>query len=72
MCRPKAKAPPQETLLKLEKEGTFNTESHESSMFVFKLGLSKLQSCVLMNGLVHEANEVLLTNLISWSYMLYV
>lgn len=37
-------------------------------MFVFKLGLSKLQSCILMNGLVHEPNEVLRTNRILWSY----
>lgn len=59
---PKAKTPPQDALLKLEKEGTFSKESHESSMFVFKLGLSKLQSCVLMNGLVHEPNEEAVIN----------
>ena len=35
-------------------------ESQESSMFVFKLGVAKLQCCLLMNGLVFDSNEVLL------------
>ncbi|KAK3016326.1 hypothetical protein RJ639_007306, partial [Escallonia herrerae] len=59
---PKAKSPPQDTLLKLEKEQTFNELSLESSMFIFKLGLAKLQCCLLMNGLVHEPNEEALLN----------
>lgn len=29
-------------------------------MFVFKLGLAKLQCCLLMNGLVFDSNQVLL------------
>ncbi|KAK3011338.1 hypothetical protein RJ639_011725, partial [Escallonia herrerae] len=59
---PKAKSPPQDTLLKLEKEQTFNELSQESSVFIFKLGLAKLQCCLLMNGLVHEPNEEALLN----------
>lgn len=58
-CRPKAKTPPQDMLLKLEKEKTFMDQSQESSMFVFKLGLTKLKCCLLMNGLVSESSEVL-------------
>ncbi|CAL5400847.1 unnamed protein product [Camellia sinensis] len=56
---PKAKSPSQDALLKLETEQTFTELSQESSMFVFKLGLVKLQCCLLMNGLVVDANEVL-------------
>ncbi|CAK9160518.1 unnamed protein product [Ilex paraguariensis] len=59
---PKAKDPPQDTLLKLEKDQTFNELSQESSMFVFKLGLAKLQCCLLMNGLVYDSNEEALMN----------
>lgn len=59
---PKAKTPPQDTLLKLEKERTFNELSQESSLFVFKLGLAKLECCFLMNGLVHDSNEEALMN----------
>lgn len=59
-CRPKAKSPPQDLLLKLEKEQTFKELSQESSMFVFRLGLAKLQCCLLMNGLVYDSSEVLL------------
>ncbi|PSS26754.1 UDP-glucose:glycoprotein like [Actinidia chinensis var. chinensis] len=59
---PKATSPPQDTLLKLEKEKTFNDLSQESSMFVFKLGLTKVQYCLLMNGLVTDANEDALMN----------
>ncbi|GFY94719.1 similar to EMS-MUTAGENIZED BRI1 SUPPRESSOR 1 [Actinidia rufa] len=55
---PKATSPPQDTLLKLEKEQTFSELSQESSMFVFKLGLNKLRCCLLMNGLVIDANEI--------------
>lgn len=57
-CRPKAKSPPQDLLLKLEKEQTFKELSLETSMFVFKLGLAKRQCCLLMNGLVLDSNEV--------------
>ncbi|GMP71579.1 hypothetical protein CsSME_00029927 [Camellia sinensis var. sinensis] len=63
---PKAKSPPQDALLKLETEQTFTELSQESSMFVFKLGLVKLQCCLLMNGLVVDANEIS----VSMSYML--
>lgn len=59
-CRPKAKSPPQDTLLKLEKERTSDERSQGSSMFVFKLGLDKLKCSLLMNGLVHDPTEVLL------------
>lgn len=58
-CRPKAKFPPQELLLKLEKEQTFGELAQETSMFVFKLGLARLECCSLMNGLVVDSNEVL-------------
>uniref|UniRef100_A0A2P2MAC6 Uncharacterized protein MANES_10G121900 n=1 Tax=Rhizophora mucronata TaxID=61149 RepID=A0A2P2MAC6_RHIMU len=58
----KAKSPPQDILLKLERELTYKETSQESSMFVFKLGLSKLQCCLLMNGLVIDASEEALMN----------
>lgn len=53
----KDKFPPQEMLLKLEKEGKFKGDAEMSSHFVYKLGLSKLQCCLLLNGLVYESNE---------------
>ncbi|URE03054.1 udp-glucose glycoprotein [Musa troglodytarum] len=53
----KAKSPPHDTLLKLEKELTYKEEGDGSSLFVFKLGLSRLECCLLMNGLVYEANQ---------------
>lgn len=56
--RSKAKSPPQEILLKLEKEQTFKELSQESSLFVFKLGVGKLQCSLLMNGLVLDSSEV--------------
>ncbi|XP_044490237.1 UDP-glucose:glycoprotein glucosyltransferase isoform X2 [Mangifera indica] len=59
---PKAKSPPQDLLLKLEKEQTLKEQSQETTMFVFKLGLAKLQSCLLMNGLVYDSNEETLIN----------
>ncbi|XP_071724923.1 LOW QUALITY PROTEIN: UDP-glucose:glycoprotein glucosyltransferase-like [Rutidosis leptorrhynchoides] len=59
---PKAKSPPQELLLKLEKDQAFKELSQESSMTVFKLGLNKKQCCLLMNGLVIDANEEALMN----------
>ncbi|KAJ8572608.1 hypothetical protein K7X08_009119 [Anisodus acutangulus] len=57
-----AKTPPQDTLLKLEKEHTFKELSEESSLFVFKLGLAKRQCCLLFNGLVHDPTEEALMN----------
>ncbi|RVX04636.1 UDP-glucose:glycoprotein glucosyltransferase [Vitis vinifera] len=54
---PKAKTPPQDILLKLQKEQNFKELSQESSIFVLELGLSKLQCCLLMNGLVFDTNE---------------
>ncbi|KAI3445630.1 hypothetical protein Pfo_002295 [Paulownia fortunei] len=59
---PRAKSPPQDTLLRLEKEQTLNELSQESSMFAFKLGLTKLECSLLMNGLVYEPNEEALIN----------
>ncbi|XVE93241.1 hypothetical protein REPUB_Repub01dG0173400 [Reevesia pubescens] len=59
---PKAKSPPQEILLKLEKEQTFKELSQESSLFVFKLGVGKLQCSLLMNGLVFDSSEEALIN----------
>ncbi|KAJ9158912.1 hypothetical protein P3X46_024455 [Hevea brasiliensis] len=59
---PQATSPPQDILLKLEKEKTNNELSQESSMFVFKLGLYKLKSCLLMNGLVFDSSEEALMN----------
>lgn len=58
-CRPKVKSPPQEILLKLEKEPELKELSQESSKLVFKLGLSKIQCSLLMNGLVVDPNEVM-------------
>ncbi|KAG5548754.1 hypothetical protein RHGRI_014196 [Rhododendron griersonianum] len=58
----KVQSPPQDTLLKLEKELTFNELSQESSMFAFKLGLANLQCCLLMNGLVLDSTEDALMN----------
>ncbi|KAK1430222.1 hypothetical protein QVD17_12804 [Tagetes erecta] len=59
---PKAKTPPQDTLLKLEKDQSFRESSQESSLFVFKLGMAKLGCSLLMNGLVHSYNEEALMN----------
>ncbi|KAM6554272.1 hypothetical protein CsatB_015034 [Cannabis sativa] len=59
---PKAKSPPQDLLLKLEKEQTFKELSVETSLFVFKLGLAKLQCSLLMNGLVIDSKEEALIN----------
>ncbi|KAJ7002680.1 UDP-glucose:glycoprotein glucosyltransferase isoform X1 [Populus alba x Populus x berolinensis] len=59
---PKVKTPPQDILLKLAKEQTYKELSQESSMFVFKLGLNKLQCCLLMNGLVFDSSEEVLMN----------
>ncbi|XP_019425825.1 PREDICTED: UDP-glucose:glycoprotein glucosyltransferase-like [Lupinus angustifolius] len=54
---PKVSTPPQEILQKLENEQKLKGLSQESSMFVFKLGLSKLQCSLLMNGLVIDPTE---------------
>ncbi|KAL6178989.1 hypothetical protein ACLB2K_050505 [Fragaria x ananassa] len=59
---PKVKSPPQGILLKLEREQTYKERAHESTIFVFKLGLAKLQCCLLMNGLVLDSNEEALIN----------
>lgn len=56
--RSNAKSHPQDVLLKLQKENVYKQEAEESSRFVHKLGLYKLQCCLLMNGFVHEASEV--------------
>ncbi|KAK9048740.1 hypothetical protein SSX86_032293, partial [Deinandra increscens subsp. villosa] len=58
----KAKTPPQDTLLKLEKDHSFLESSQASSLFVFKLGLAKLECSLLMNGLVHNYDEEALMN----------
>ncbi|KAF9685018.1 hypothetical protein SADUNF_Sadunf03G0010600 [Salix dunnii] len=59
---PKVKSPPQDILLKLAKEQTYKELSQESSLFVFKLGLNKLECCLLMNGLVFDSSEEVLMN----------
>lgn len=59
---PKVKSPPQEILLKLEKEPELKELSQESSNFVFKLGLSNIECSLLMNGLVIDPNEEALLN----------
>ncbi|KAL0365044.1 UNVERIFIED_CONTAM: UDP-glucose:glycoprotein glucosyltransferase [Sesamum angustifolium] len=59
---PKAKSPPQDTLQKLEKEQKWNELAQESSLFAFKLGLTKLECSLLMNGLVSDPNEEALIN----------
>ncbi|KAL0920817.1 hypothetical protein M5K25_009987 [Dendrobium thyrsiflorum] len=53
----KAKSPPQDMLLKVEKEPKYKEEAEGTTHFVYKLGLSKLQCCLLLNGLVHEPSE---------------
>ncbi|RDY03533.1 UDP-glucose:glycoprotein glucosyltransferase, partial [Mucuna pruriens] len=58
----KVKSPPQEILLKLYKDQKLKEMSQESSKFVFKLGLSKLQCSLLMNGLVIDPTEEALVN----------
>jgi UDP-glucose:glycoprotein glucosyltransferase len=55
-----AKSHPQDVLLKLLKESSYKQEAEENSRFVHKLGLYKLQCCLLMNGLVQESNEVII------------
>ncbi|KMS95940.1 hypothetical protein BVRB_003480 isoform A [Beta vulgaris subsp. vulgaris] len=57
-----SKSPPQDVLLKLEKEKSFEDVAKESSMLVFNLGLSKRKCCLLMNGLVYNSNEEALLN----------
>ncbi|KAL3638178.1 hypothetical protein CASFOL_018048 [Castilleja foliolosa] len=59
---PVVKSPPQDTLLKLEKEQTWKELSQESSVSAFKLGLTKLGCSLLFNGLVHEPSEESLLN----------
>ncbi|XP_012568016.1 UDP-glucose:glycoprotein glucosyltransferase [Cicer arietinum] len=59
---PKVKSPPQEILLKLEKDPELKELSQESSKLVFKLGLSKIKCPLLMNGLVIDPNEEALLN----------
>nr|GEV63748.1 UDP-glucose:glycoprotein glucosyltransferase [Tanacetum cinerariifolium] len=59
---PKAKTPPQDTLFKIEKDQSSCKSSQESSLFVFKLGMSKMECSSLMNGLVHSSNEEALTS----------
>ncbi|KHN06495.1 UDP-glucose:glycoprotein glucosyltransferase [Glycine soja] len=58
----KVKSPPQEILLKLYKNQKLKELSQESSKFVFKLGLSKLQCSLLMNGLVIDPTKEALIN----------
>ncbi|KAI5390090.1 hypothetical protein KIW84_075422 [Lathyrus oleraceus] len=61
---PKVKSPPQEILLKLKKGPELKELSQESSKTVFKLGLSKIQCSLLMNGLfIDPAEEALLNAL---------
>ncbi|KAL8535987.1 hypothetical protein ACS0TY_011576 [Phlomoides rotata] len=59
---PRVISPPQDTLLRVEKDQNLNELFQESSMFAFKLGLTTLECSLLMNGLVHEPNEEALIN----------
>ncbi|XP_047173369.1 UDP-glucose:glycoprotein glucosyltransferase [Vigna umbellata] len=59
---PKVKSPPQEILVKLENEPELKKLSQESSMLAFKLGLSKTDCSLLMNGLVIDPTEDALLN----------
>ncbi|TKY71358.1 UDP-glucose:glycoprotein glucosyltransferase [Spatholobus suberectus] len=59
---PKVKSPPQEILIKLEKETELKKLSQKSSMLVFKLGWSKIHCSLLMNGLVIDPTEEALLN----------
>ncbi|KAL2342225.1 hypothetical protein Fmac_010165 [Flemingia macrophylla] len=59
---PKVKSPPQEILRKLKAEPEWKELSQESSMLVFKLGLSKIHCSLLMNGLVIDPTEDSLLN----------
>ncbi|CAJ1963680.1 unnamed protein product [Sphenostylis stenocarpa] len=59
---PKVKSPPHEILLKLEKESELKELSQESSMLVFKLGLSNTHCSLLMNGLVIDPTEEAIMN----------
>ncbi|XWS55878.1 hypothetical protein CRYUN_Cryun09bG0037800 [Craigia yunnanensis] len=54
-----SKPPPQEILVKLEKEQTFKELSQESSLFAFKLGVVKPQCCLLMDFLVFDSSEII-------------
>ncbi|KAL2942987.1 UDP-glucose:glycoprotein glucosyltransferase [Bienertia sinuspersici] len=58
----KSQSPPQDVLLKLDKQKDFEDVAQESSMFVFKLGLSKSKCCLLLNGLVYNSDEETLLN----------
>ncbi|KAK9134686.1 hypothetical protein Syun_014016 [Stephania yunnanensis] len=58
----KVKSPPQDVLLKVEKELMFKEKADESSLFMYSLGLSKLQCCLLMNGIVYQPTEDALVN----------
>ncbi|CAI0375267.1 unnamed protein product, partial [Linum tenue] len=59
---PKARSHPQDMLLKLLKDQTYKESSQESSMSVFKLGLSQMKCPLLMNGLVADSTEEALMN----------
>ncbi|KAI4342257.1 hypothetical protein MLD38_026900 [Melastoma candidum] len=59
---PKTKTPPQDILLKLERDQSFQLTAQESSIFVYKLGFGNGGCHLLMNGLVLEANEEALLN----------
>ncbi|GKD98736.1 UDP-glucose:glycoprotein glucosyltransferase, partial [Tanacetum coccineum] len=55
----KEKTPPQDNLLKIEKDQSFRKSSQESSLFIFKLGMSKLECSFLMNGLINSRTDIL-------------
>ncbi|KAJ9552536.1 hypothetical protein OSB04_016581 [Centaurea solstitialis] len=48
---PLAKTPPEDTLLKLEKDQSFLEPTQASSLFIFKLGVAKLECSLLMKDL---------------------
>lgn len=53
----KSNSPPQEILLKMKNELTFKERADQSTFFVYKLGLSRMQPCLLMNGLVYGSSQ---------------
>ncbi|KAJ8425780.1 hypothetical protein Cgig2_020918 [Carnegiea gigantea] len=62
---PKSKSPPQDVLLKLEQEKPSEDVAHDSSRFVFKLGLANRKCCLLLNGLVYNSNEEALVSAVN-------
>ncbi|MCO5576449.1 hypothetical protein L7F22_030259 [Adiantum nelumboides] len=58
IIKSRAKSPPEEILLKLEKGSEYEESALQSSLFVYKLGLQEMQPCLLMNGVVHTSTSL--------------